>query len=97
MKKKYNIDKVEITEMFMAQADHDRCFYGSLKRGRDDDGNPYVFSRIVINGGLIEARAPEQKELGRNLDQICIMVLDMGLHRDGGVYVKVLDDKLFLN
>lgn len=97
MNKRYRINKVEITEMFMAQADHDRCFYGIIKRDKDDTGNPYVFSRITINDGFIEARAPEQRELGKNLDQLCIMILDMGLHNDEGVYINILNEKLFLN
>jgi hypothetical protein len=90
-------DRFEITEMFMAQASHDRCFYGIIKRSNDANGNPHVFSRIVINNGLIQARAPDQHELGRNLDEICKMVLDGGLHRNAGVTTKIFDADFFLN
>jgi hypothetical protein len=77
--------KVEITEMFMAQADHDRCFYGIIKRSKDADGNPHLFSRIVINDGIIQACASDQKVLGKMLDEMCIMVLDKNLHEDEGI------------
>lgn len=30
-----NRDRFEVTELFMAQADHERCFYGVIKRGED--------------------------------------------------------------
>ena len=76
--------KVEITEMFMAQADHDRCFYGVIKRSKDTNGNPHVFSRIKINDGMIQACASDQKTLGKMLDEICIMVLDKKIHADKG-------------
>lgn len=96
-KMKNNSDKIQITEMFMAQADHDRCYYGSIHRSKDVDGNPHIFSRIKINDGMIQACAGDQKELGKMLDQICVMVLDMGLHKDSGVCTEINGDKYFLN
>ena len=32
--------KIELTELFMAQADKHRCFYGTIKRELDSDGKP---------------------------------------------------------
>lgn len=89
--------KVEITEMFMAQADHDRCFYGIITRSKDSNGNPHIFSRIKINDGMIQACAGDQRELGKMLDQMCIMVLDRGLHKNVGVFVEINGDRCFLN
>ena len=83
--------------MFMAQADHERCYYGIIKRDTDEFGNSFVFSRIVMPDGLIQARADNQQELGRNLDQMCVMVLDMGLHNSKGVFVKSCGLSLYLN
>ena len=90
-------DRFEITEMFMCQADNERCFYGIIKRSKDNYGNEHVFSRIIINDGLIQACAPDQWELGKNLDEICKVVLDMGLHNDSGVYTDIFGGKFFLN
>lgn len=79
-------ERFEICEMFMAKADRDRCFFGIIKRFEDHDGNPLVFSKIVMpNDGYICAQANDQKNLGNNLDKICVMILDKGLHNDGGV------------
>ncbi len=97
MKKSHKIDRVEITEMFMAQADDDRCFYGMLKRTKDAKGNPHLFSRIVVEDGLINACANDQKELGKKLDEICVMVLDKGLHSNAGVFTTILGEKLYSN
>lgn len=92
-----NKDRIEITEMFMAQADHERCFYGIIKRGTDEFGNAFVFSRITINDGMIQAKADNQWELGKNLDEMCKMALDDGLHENTGVFTEILGDKFFLN
>lgn len=54
-KEKENQDRIQLSEMFMAQADHERCFYGIIKTGVNEFGNPFVFSSIAIPDGLIQA------------------------------------------
>ena len=91
-------DRYELTEMFIAKADKDRCFFGIIKRWNDLDGKPLVFSKIVMkNNGFIYAQAVDQKRLSKNLNEICIMILDMGLHDDAGVSTEILGKDLFLN
>lgn len=92
-----NKDRFEITELFMAQADHERCFYGVIKRGKDADGHPHLFSRIIVKDGLIQACASDQKTLGKMLDEMCVMVLDYGLHNDAGVSIEIFGNQYFLN
>lgn len=89
--------KYLITELFCAQAGNERTYFGCIKRGEDENGKKFVFSRIVVNDGLICAREIEQDQLGLNLDKILIMVLDMGLHNEAGKTIKVLNTELFLN
>jgi hypothetical protein len=92
MKKKGNNKiNVEITEMFMAQADKDRCFYGCIKRLKDDNGKPFVFSRIVMPDGLLCARADDQNELSKNLDEMCILIMDNGLHAQKAISIRIFD------
>ena len=45
---------------------------------KDNDGNSFVFSRIVVNDGFIWAKAVDQKELGNNLDEMAIMIIGYG-------------------
>jgi hypothetical protein len=90
-------DRFEITEMFMGKASVDRCFYGCIKRLKDANGNSYTFSRLVVNDGLLCASAPEQQELGDNLDKLCIMVINKNLHGVAGKYVEIFGSKYFLN
>jgi hypothetical protein len=91
-------ERFEISEMFMAKATSNRCFFGIIKRGNDHDGNPVVFSKIVMpNDGYICAQSDDQKTLGKNLDEMCIMILDRGLHNDCGKTTKIFGSDFFLN
>lgn len=91
-------DRFVITEMFMAKADPTRCFFGIIKRFEDHLGNPLLFSKIVMpNDGFLCSQATDQKTLGKNLDEICIMVLDNGLHNYVGVTIEIFGSEYFLN
>jgi hypothetical protein len=91
-------ERFEICEMFMAKADKDRCFFGIINRFEDHDGNPAVFSKIVMpDDGYICAQAKDQKVLGANLDEICIMILDKNLHDNAGAKTKIFETDFFLN
>jgi len=67
--------KVEITELFMAQADKYRKFYGTIKRSAG-----MVYGTIEINDGQIHASAKDQWELGKKLDNMVKLILDANLH-----------------
>jgi hypothetical protein len=98
MKKKKEID-IQITELFMAKAGNDfsRCFHGTIKREKDENGNPFVFSRIKVNDGYIYSRAEDQWKLGEMLDQMVVLNLDRGLHSDSGINVLICENDFFLN
>ena len=81
----------------MAKADEDRYFTGIIKRLKDDRGNSFVFSLIDMPDGILCASAPEQNELGENLDKMCVMICDKGLHDDAGVSTEIFGGRYFLN
>ena len=89
--------KVEITEMFCAQIDGNRMYTGCIKRGRDAEGNQFVFSRIVMPNGLLCARETEQIALGKNLDIMAKDIVDGNLHGDTGKSTDIFGSKFFLN
>ncbi len=92
--------KIEITELFMCKAgEHgwDRCFYGTIKRDFDADGHPVVYGKIKVLDGFIYAQAKDQWELGEKLDEIVLMVLDMGMHSTERKTIKICDADYFLN
>jgi hypothetical protein len=79
------VKNIEITELFMAKAGNDftKCFYGTIKRGVDKEGNPKVWGKIGINGGHILATASNQQELGEKLDEMVVFVLNKNLQDFG--------------
>ncbi len=90
-------DRLEITELFMAQASIDRRFYGTISRGYDSSGHPVVRARIEVNTGFVIAMAGNQDALGERLDEMVLMVLDYGLHSDAGKTVNIAGTPFFLN
>ena len=78
IKENTKCDKFQITEKYTAKADIHRCFFGCIEMLNDNDGNSFVFSRIVVNDGFIWAKAVDQKELGNNLDEMAIMIIGYG-------------------
>ena len=89
--------KVEITELFMAQADKFRKFFGTIKREKDKSGNRIVRGKIEINDGHIYAIAGNQELLGKNLDDMVKFILDGNLHETEGIKIKIADTDFFLN
>lgn len=89
-------DKVHITELFMAKAGWNRCFHGVIIRE-----NNLVRGKIIIKNnehdGYIYATASEQTELGKNLDELVLMILDFNLHGNESKIFKQNDIKHFLN
>ena len=43
---KKNKDKFEVSEMFMAKTSPDNCFFGCIKRGRDENDDPFVLAGL---------------------------------------------------
>jgi hypothetical protein len=76
-------DRFEITEIFMAKAGNDwnRCFHGTIRRERDENGTPIVYGKIKVNDCVIYASAPDQWELGDKLDDMVLLILDYDLHK----------------
>lgn len=68
-------DRLQITELFMAQASRDERYYGTIQRLRDSDGVPYVYGEIKVGNGFVCARADNDVELGRKLDEMVRMVV----------------------
>lgn len=91
---------IEITELFMAKAGKkgwDRCFHGTIKRDVDEDGNPVVYGKIKVNDGYIIAKATDQWILGEILDEMVLMVLDLGIHAVEGESLSIDGFKHYLS
>ena len=96
---KKKLPEIQITELFLVKAGNDftRTFMGEIRREIDDIGNEIVLGVVIVNEGKIWSKAASQKELMKNMDDICVMKLNSELHSDGGVTTKIFDTDFFLN
>jgi hypothetical protein len=87
-----------VTELMLVKAgDWDRTFVGTIKREIDDRGNPVIRGEVIITEGRIWSMAANQNQLCRNLDELCLLKLDCGLHASDGIYWGDGFVKYFLN
>ena len=90
--------KVEVTEMFVAKACKNLVFWGIITRTQDEEGNPVLFSRILMpNDGLLCAQESDQKTLANNLNTMARMIVFQGLHDDRGITEEIFGSDFFLN
>jgi hypothetical protein len=97
MEKKKNLPPIEITELFLIKADWNRTFMGEIIRETTADGKEFVRGSVIIEEGKAWSTGESQSELAKNLDDICLMKLDMGLHFHAGVTYKVFGVDFFTN
>ena len=97
MPKKKTLPEIIITELFLVRADWTRTFMGAICRETNADGNHVVMGKVILPEGMIWCLSSVEEELRKNLDDICTMKLDCGLHEDTGVTIKIFDADFFLN
>ncbi len=103
--------KIEITELFMAKVDWNRCFTGTIKREWDDDKNPVFRSKIYVKNDnhdeIIYSQATKrdesqtteqlQDQLGSQVDEMLKMILDCGLTKMPAKTVMLGEIKIINN
>jgi hypothetical protein len=99
MEKKKLQKEFEITELFLVKAGNDfkRTFIGQIFREITSEGVSIVLGTVVVNEGKIWCSAETQEELGKYLDDICLLKLDYALHSSAGVGTKIFEIEYFLN
>ena len=96
-KKSTDADNFKISELMLVKADWQRTFVAEICREITSEGVSIVRGTVKVNEGKIWCSGETQEELGKYLDEICILKLDYGLHSVPGVTAKVFDTDLFLN
>ncbi len=96
-KKKKNLPKIEITELFLVKSGWNRTFLAEIFRDSTEDGKAINYGTVVVNEGKIWSTGETQDELSNYLDDICTMKLDYSLHDDAGVSTKIAGESFFHN
>jgi hypothetical protein len=90
--------KIEITEMFVAKACPSKVFWGIITRMQDEQNNPILFSRILMDDdGLLCAQSSDQKILSQNLNFMARIHVFGGLHDNRGKTEEIFGTDFFLN
>ena len=97
MAKKKLPSGIEITELMLVKADWQRTFVAEICREITSEGVSIVRGSVVVNEGKIWSVAESQEELGKCLDDLCVMKLEMGLHANHGITSKIFNYDIFLN
>jgi hypothetical protein len=99
MEKKKIPNEFEITELFLVKAGNDfkRTFIGQICREITSEGVSIVRGTVVVNEGKIWCSAETQEELGKYLDDICLLKLDHNLHLKPGVSINISGVDYFQN
>jgi hypothetical protein len=99
MDKKKLPQEFEITELFLVKAGNDyrRTFIAQIRRETTKEGKTIVRGSVEVTDGKLWSVAESQEELGKFLDNLCVMKLDMGFHSHAGVTIKTCNEEFFLN
>lgn len=97
MAKKKASNNLILTELFLVKADWTRTYMGAIRREHDDDGNEIVLGSVIVNEGRIWSKAQTQEELMSNMDAICTLKLDKGLHSFPVVLTRISGQEYFSN
>jgi hypothetical protein len=94
---KKKLSHLQIIELFLVKSNWRKTFIGEIIREKTIDGAESYRGTVVVNEGRIWSLGESQDELGKNLDDLCTMKLDYGLHSDSGVTTTIFETKFFLN
>lgn len=99
MEKKKILPEIIITELFLVKSGNDftRTFIGEIQREADVDGSPLLIGKVTVEEGYICGMASCQEYLMKNMDSICKLKLDGGLHSHTGLITKIFGTDFYLN
>jgi hypothetical protein len=94
---KKKLQPLQIIELFLVKSTWAKTFVGEIIREKTNDGAESYRGTVVVNEGKIWSMGESQDELGKNLDEICIMKLDYNLHSSTGQSVVIAGTPFYLN
>jgi hypothetical protein len=89
----------KITELFLVKTgnDYSRTFIGHIHRESTKEGKSIVRGSVEVPDGKLWSIAESQEELGKYLDDLCLMNLDMSLHSKVANFLEIGSMSFSLN
>jgi len=91
-----NKNKFSVSELFLVMADWNRTYTGIISREKTKHGT-LCRGNVIIDEGKVVSMAQTEKVLTQNLDHICRLKLDHGLHEKAGESTIIMGNESFLN
>lgn len=92
-----NDERFKFTRMFMAKADNERRFYGTIKDGDKNTLHSKILVKNDVHNGYIYAEGIDKIELGKKLDELVVLILDCRLHTPKGKKITLCGIETSLN
>jgi len=96
-KKKKENSRFEITELFMAMADRERTYIGTMQRDKIDDTLTVIRGKVKVEGNMVYVKGNSVEEMWQAADEMVILNLDYDLHRTSGPRSEIFENDFFLN
>lgn len=85
-------EKYQLTELHLVKADAYRTYIGYLKRNKVTD---VIVGFVTVEEGKIISVASSDDELTKNMDDICKLKLDHGIHQVSGRQTNIMETAFF--
>ena len=89
-------EEFRMTELFLAMADMERTYVGTLKR-ESIRGVPVFRGSVIIEGTKVLGAASDLEKLYHSIDDMCVLILDHGVHEQKGKTMEYHYGELGMN
>ncbi len=76
-------DKFHFVELFLVAADVQRTFAATRLERQHDNGEKFYTAAVIVQEGEIISASESKSGVQKNLDVMCVLKLDYGLHKAG--------------
>ena len=95
--KKKEDSRFQLTELFMAMADRERTYIGTMQRDKVDDNLTVIRGQVKVEDSMVFVKGNSVEEMWRAADVMVILILDYDLHKTAGPGTEIFKNDYFLN
>ena len=95
--KKKEDSRFQLTELFMAMADRERTYIGTMQRDKVDDNLTVIRGQVKVEDSMVFVKGNSVEEMWRAADEMAMLILDYDLHRTFGPRSEIFENDFFLN
>ncbi len=90
-------EKFELIELFLVAADVKRTFVATRLEREHDNGEKFYTAIVKVHEGEIISASISGSGVEKNLDIMCVLKLDYGLHETEGISSQIFHYDCFHN